>query len=274
MTLIKNKFSLNLICLIAGVCIFSSIFLWAGKKGSDNASESSNKLPAPTKVEQLSSAPISLSGRMKIQTQDDMKSRIAASNPGSYSFIKDAPILGYRISGSRFEDIPAEIRKHMGDVDKTKYTEEYLEANIGSIIALQMKDKTMPDFYIIGKDTFVKKYKIVSVKEFESKNAKLRGRLSNIEGMDGLINSGDYNIVGALKTVPVKMIKMSEIGYAIEDEVTIQSPWGEQTKPAGRNAYLVFNKGKNQYYMVNSEKTGNPINYTPQILPLKKTFRK
>ena len=57
------------------------------------------------------------------------------------------------------------------------------------------------------------------------------------------------------------MIKMSEIGYPIEAEVRIQSPWGEQTKPAVKEAYLVFDEGQNQYYMVNTDDHGNPISY-------------
>jgi hypothetical protein len=67
-----------------------------------------------------------------------------------YSFVKDLPILAYRIASAKFSDIPVSIGSVLGAVDSTKYTEEYLSQNIGSVIALQMNgDK--PDFYVIGK---------------------------------------------------------------------------------------------------------------------------
>ncbi|MFA5143447.1 MAG: hypothetical protein WC522_04685 [Candidatus Omnitrophota bacterium] len=198
-----------------------------------------------------------------VQSQDTLKMMIAASSPASYGFVKDAPILGYRITSDRFEDLPEQIRSRIGAVDQTKYTPEYLRANMGSIIALQVKDDGTADFYIVGKDTFDKKYKLVAASEVGTKNKKLFGKVTAIEGMKALVESGNANIVGALKTVPVQMTKMSEIGYATGAEAVIQSPWGEQTKPAGQDAYLVFDEGQDMYYMVNSDTNGLPISYVP-----------
>jgi len=195
------------------------------------------------------------------QDQETVKMAVAQSTPKVYGFIKDAPILGYRITSSKFEDLPAAIRDRIGEVDQTKYTEEYLAANIGSIIALQMNGD-QADFYVVGKDTFDKKYRTVGAAEVGTKNAKLMGRLQTVAGIQGLVET-DPNVVGALKTVPVQMVRMSEVGYKVEDQVTIQSPWGEQTKPAGQDGFLVFDESKDQYYMVNQGQDGNPISYVP-----------
>ncbi|MFH1505477.1 MAG: hypothetical protein ABIE94_00630, partial [archaeon] len=197
--------------------------------------------------------------------QDTLRGRITYHEARTYGFVKDAPIMAYRITSDRFEDIPEEIRRHIGAVDRTKYTQEYLRQNIGSVIALQM-DGDKPDFYIIGKDTFDKKYRLVASAEVGQKNAKLMGRLEGVDGMKALVASGNANIVGVLKTVPVPMIRMSEIGYDTAEEVVIQSPWGEQTKPAGQDAFLVFDEGQDMYYMVNSDAEGNPLSYVPETV--------
>ena len=206
------------------------------------------------------------SSPVAIQTQDAMRQRINESTP-RHGFIKDAPILAWRITSTSFEDIPEVIRRHIGEVDKTKYSQEYLATNLGSVLALQMNgDK--PDFYIIGKDTFDKKYKVVPASEVETKNKKVFTKLQGVEGMVALISSGDEHLVGALKTVPVQMVQMSEIGYPVAVAVTIQSPWGEQTKPADKDAYLVFDESQNQYYMVNTDDAGNPLSYVPASSPI------
>jgi len=196
------------------------------------------------------------------QAQDTLQSRIAANNPTSHEFIKDAPIMAYRITSDRFEDIPEAIRMHLGATDQTQYTPEYLAANLGSVLALQM-DGDKPDFYIVGKSTFDEKYEVVPAGDVGVKNPKLLGKLQGVERIAALVDSGDEHLVGALKTVPVQMVKMSEIMYPVETEVTIESPWGEQTKPAGQDAYLVFDEGKDMYYMVNSDEAGNPLSYVP-----------
>lgn len=151
---------------------------------------------------------------------------------------------------------------HLGDVDHTKYTQEYLAENIGSVVALQMNSED-PDFYIIGKSVFDTKYEIVDVENVISKNAKLVGRLGNVPEVLELLEQRDASLVGALKSVPVEMITFSDIGYETVDQVIIQSPWGEQTKPANQEGFLVFDSSENQYYMVNQGEDGNPIGYIP-----------
>ena len=81
----------------------------------------------------------------EVQSQAELQSRIDANHPGKTGFVKDCPILGWSIKTNQFEDIPEAIRVHLGEVDQTKYTEEYLAENIGSIVALQMNGDE-PDF--------------------------------------------------------------------------------------------------------------------------------
>lgn len=196
---------------------------------------------------------------LSIQTQEMMTDRVVRANPVKHSFIKDAPILGYRIVSGRWEDIPESIRTHLGSMDQTKYPPGYLEANIGSIIGLQMNGD-QPDFYIVGKGTFEDQYRVVDVNEVRAKNGEVFGKLTAVQGVGDLISGNDPNLIGALKTTPVEMIKMSEIGYPVEEPVTIQPPsGGERTKPAGQDAYLVLRGEK--YSMANINDRGNPIGY-------------
>lgn len=193
--------------------------------------------------------------------QPVLKANVDAAKPNLHRFVKDVPILGYRITSDRFADLPEIIQKHLGAVDRTKYTPEYLRQNIGSVIALQMNG-AVPDFYVIGKETYTTKYKAVPPAEVGAKNAKLLKGLASVEGVSSLLNAGDPNVVGVLKTVPVEMVRMSEVNYPVEKSITIESPWGAQTKPAGQDGYLVFDGSKGQYYMVNVDAAGLPINYT------------
>ena len=197
-----------------------------------------------------------------VQSQAELQSRIDVNNPGKSGFVKDRPILGWSIKTDQFDDIPEAIRMHLGDVDQTKYTQEYLAENVGSIVALQMNGEA-PDFYIIGKSVFDAKYEVVDVENVISKNAKLVGHLDNVPEVIELLEQRDASLVGALKSVPVEMITFSDIGYETVDQVIIQSPWGEQTKPANQEGFLVFDSSENQYYMVNQGEDGNPIGYIP-----------
>lgn len=197
-----------------------------------------------------------------VQSQAELNNRIKKTNPVKYGFVKDLPILGWSITSNRFEDLPEAIRVYLGDVDQTKYTKEYLGKNVGSVVALQMS-KTGPDFYIIGKQVFDSKYEIVDVANVINKNSKLIKRLKNAPIILKMLENRNPALVGALKIAPVEMIKLSEIGYAISEQVVIQSPWGEQTKTAGQEGFLVFDESQNQYYMVNQDEDGNPINYVP-----------
>ncbi len=193
-----------------------------------------------------------------IQSKQLLIDLVAKINPKKDVFIKDTPTIGFKITSSRFEDIPSAIRDHLGGVDQTTYTPEYLEKNIGSVISLQVNgDK--PDFYVIGKSTFDSKYKPATLEQVQAKNKKYFDKL------DGHIGAllGDANVIAVLKVAPVEMVSMLDIGFKKEDKITIESPWGEQTKPAGQDAYLVLDSS-NQYYMVNVDPHGLPISYIPQ----------
>ena len=197
-----------------------------------------------------------------VQSQEEIQQRIAEQDPGVFEFVKDRPILGWLISSGNFEDIPEAIRTNLGGIDQTKYSEEYLVENIGSIVALQMSSEK-PDFYIIGKVVFDEKYEIVDVQNVVDKNSKLISRLENVPDVLAMLTERNASIVGALKSVPVEMIKFSDIGYGTSETVTINSPWGEQTKPSDQEGFLVWDSSENQYYMVNEGDDGNPLGYVP-----------
>lgn len=191
-------------------------------------------------------------------SKDTLIASIDQKKPIKQMFIKDAPTLAYRIKSDRFEDLPEEIRKNIGSVDQTKYTKDYLKQNIGSVIALQM-DGDKPDFYVIGKDTFDAKYASATLDDVVKKNSKYFGKVQG--PLASVIGKKDGDLIAVLKTTPTDMIKMSDLGYDLKSEVTIESPWGAQTKPAGKDAFLVWDDSKKQYYMVNSGDNGLPLSY-------------
>ena len=199
---------------------------------------------------------------VEVRTQAELRDRIANSNPTMTAYIKDRPILGWTLDSGQIENLPEAIQSALGSVDKTGYTPEYLAENIGSIVALQMTGSG-PDFYIIGKETFDSSYQTVEVEQVIEKNQKLIGRLEGVPEVMELLNSRHPSIVGALKTVPVDMIRFSDIGYGIDETITIQAPWGEQTKPAGKEGFLIFDTSEDQYYMVNQGEDSNPLTYIP-----------
>lgn len=201
----------------------------------------------------------------EIQTQTQINALIKSFQPQRLKFIKDRPIPGLVLTVSSFSGLPGVVQKYLGQTDATKYTDEYIVVNRGSIVALQM-DGDKPDFYIIGIDTYTNKYSPVPLEDVARKNAKLWKALNENSEVKGLF--ADYaekkvDLVGALKTQPVAMIKMSDIGYLIQEEILIQSPWGGQTKPAGQDAYLTYDDSKQQFYMVNVDEKGLPIGYIP-----------
>ncbi|MES0879759.1 hypothetical protein [Roseibium sp. SCP14] len=195
-----------------------------------------------------------------VQNQETLAARVSEHSPAKEPYIKDRPILGWTLSGDSLQDIPGPIRDVLGSTDATKYDDAYVAANKGSIVALQMR-KDGPDFYIIGKETFDGKYTVVALEEVAAKNSRLMERL--IPEVKAMYDAKTEGLVGALKTVPVEMIRTSAIGYSNDAPLTIQAPWGEQTKPEGQDAFLVWDTGENQYYMVNQDETGLPISYIP-----------
>ncbi|KZK91485.1 hypothetical protein PsAD46_01710 [Pseudovibrio sp. Ad46] len=208
------------------------------------------------------SAPLAASAQDDVQSQAELTARVEKHAPAKELYIKDRPILGWKITGDTLADLPEAIRDPLGSVDSTSYDDAYIAKNIGSVVALQMS-KTGPDFYVIGKETFTSKYEMVGLEEVAAKNTRLVKRLDMAPEVLALFNAKDAGLTGALKTVPVEMVRMSAIGYAPAAEVIIQSPWGTQTKPADQDGFLVFDSGENQYYMVNQGANGNPSSYVP-----------
>ncbi|MGR3802659.1 hypothetical protein [Marinibacterium profundimaris] len=198
----------------------------------------------------------------QVQTQDDIAAHVSAAEPAKQSFIKDQPILGWTLTGDDMAALPDVIRENLGGVDGTGYDAAYLAENKGSIVALQMTGSG-PDFYIIGLPTFRDSYVAVPLDEVAEKNGRLVERLEMVPELAAMFDARDPSLVGALKSVPVEMIAMSDAGYDIAQEVTIQAPWGTQTKPAGQEAFLVYDTGESQYYMVNSGPDGLPLSYVP-----------
>ena len=182
--------------------------------------------------------------------------------PRVLNFVKDKPIAGYEIRATSFAKFHPIVQKYLGKTDTTAYTDAYIKSNRGSIVALQMNG-TEPDFYIIGMDTWKSQYQPVPFKNVVTKNPKLWKALNEHAEVCKLLKDKTARIIGALKTTVVDMIRMSDIGYPVDAEIMIQSPWGGQTKPAGQDAFLVFDGSKNQYYMVNIDEKGLPISYIP-----------
>ena len=198
----------------------------------------------------------------EVQTQSMIAERVSQHNPAAEAYVKDLPILGWKLTSDQFEDIPDAIRSNLGSVDDTGYDQAYLAQNTGSIIALQF-NKEGPDFYIIGKDTFDEKYELVPLEDIAAKNTRLIERLDLAPEVKAMFEDQTQGMVGALKTTPVEMLRVSALGYATDDALTIQAPWGEQTKPEGADAFLVWDSGENQYYIVNADSDGLPSSYVP-----------
>ena len=197
-----------------------------------------------------------------VVTQEALKAAVAAHAPAKTAFIKDQPILAWTLSSDRVEDLPEAIRDALGDVDQTGYAPEYLARNIGSVIALQMEDDG-PDFYVIGKSTFESDYATVPVEEVAEKNARLVERLDMLPEVKALFEARDPSMTAVRKTTEVEMIRMSDIGLSTDREITIASLWGEQSKPAGQDGFLVHTEERDQYYLVNEGDDGLPLSYVP-----------
>ncbi|WP_282120797.1 hypothetical protein [Ruegeria atlantica] len=197
-----------------------------------------------------------------VQTQTMISERVSQHNPAPEAYIKDRPILGWQLTSDDFDAIPDAIRENLGSVDGTSYDQAYLTENVGSIIALQFR-KDGPDFYIIGKSTYDAAYELVSLDDVAAKNTRLIERLDMAPAVKAMFEDQTPGIVGALKTTPVEMLRMSDLGYATGEALTIQAPWGKQTKPEGADAFLVWDGGENQYYMVNADDDGLPSSYVP-----------
>lgn len=197
---------------------------------------------------------------VRIESQGAIAGRITEQTP-RHRFVKDAPTLGYRITSGKPEDLPEAVRGLLGKMDATNYAD--LTPYIGSIVNLQMADAASPDFYPVGTGIFTEEYVPSSLEEVAARNGEYLKRVSGVLG--ALMEKGDPNLVAVLKTVPEPMVKMSEIGYPVAEEVLISVERGTgfvtQSKPAGRDAYLAHD-GK-QWYMINLDDRGLPASYVP-----------
>lgn len=226
-----------------------------------NAEELIHKLAGDAPTEYL--RPMTAHASRPLVLKDELIRAAEKGQPTKLQFVKDAPLLGYRIKSDRFEDIPEVIQRHMGAVDQTKYApkyRQYLQENMGSIIALQINGD-QADFYIIGKQTYLTQYTLVPIIQVATQNATYYQKLQAL--IPQIIAQPKTGLVGILKTKPVEMIRLSDLGYPVNQEISIESPWGTQTKPANADAFLVWDEGKKQYYMVNAAPDGNPIAYVP-----------
>ena len=207
-------------------------------------------------------APAAKAQAADVQSQAELQSRVAKHKPAAQRFVKKKPVVGWLLTSDQIDDIPAAIRAKLGDVDKTKYDQAYLAENKGSIIALQM-DGDKPDFYIIGKSTYETKYEPVEAAAALKQNPALAAWLAAQPELSDKVASAKDAIVGARKSKRVEMIRLSALGYKPAMPVTIQSPWGEQSKPAGQDAYLASDDSSGQYYLINQDESGNPLSYEP-----------
>ncbi len=210
----------------------------------------------------LPAAKLSEAELAKVQSAADIARFVKEANPEKHLFVKDAPVIGYKITSDNFEDIPEAIRKHLISTDQKPYTKKYLQENQGSVIALQMNG-TKPDFYIIGKETYEAEYAASSMAEVAAKNGKYNESLR--PHIAGLASGRDPNLVAVLKTKPTELIKMTDLGFPLDRRVVAQSPWGEPVKPIGQDAYLAWDKRKQMYYMVNVGEDGLPLHYQPSV---------
>lgn len=207
-------------------------------------------------------APSASAQSAQVQTQAELQSRIAARKPAAQRFVKDKPLVGWVLKSDRFEDIPKAIREHLGDVDQTNYTQGYLKENQGTIIALQMDDDK-PDFYIIKKVAFDADYSEVEAAVAFKRNPALVAWMQTEPELENMLKAGTDALVGARKSVRVEMFKLSALGYEVDKPVTIQSPWGKQSKPAGEEAYLALDRASGEYYLINQDDEGYPLSYVP-----------
>ena len=211
----------------------------------------------------------------EVQSRGDMLNRIAQRLTIAEEYNK-VPYLGYKITSTNIDDYPKLIQEaiinKLGAVDNTKYT-SYLAENVGSAFSIQYKKDGTPDFYIIGKDDYNSDgYQKISPLEVERDNRKLVDTFKSNPEFAALFDAQDENIVGILKTEKIKLFRMSDLGYSIDDLVRIMPEWNwPQDKPAGQDAWLVINENANPY-MVNADvaegetydpETTLPINYVP-----------
>jgi hypothetical protein len=144
----------------------------------------------------------------------------------------------------------------MGGLDKANYPnkDEYLRANFGGAMSLQVAHGKL-DAYPIPPGQYASNYKAVPLEEMVSKNPKNAAALSEMLGDLRSI----AGVCGALKTVPTEMVLASDLGFPVGRLLKIEAPWGgDQTKDAGKEAYLVACE---KPYLINLDESGLPVAY-------------
>jgi hypothetical protein len=192
--------------------------------------------------------------------QPQLKALLANPDIKKAKFVKNVPIAVYPLDEASLSAMPSLLLAEIGALDQATYgdTETFLKANFGGVVALQVAFGKL-DAYPIPPDQYVSNYKSVSLQEVLTKN------ISAAEGLSRIL--GDLNtipgICGVLKIVPTEMVLASDIGFKVEDLLTIEAPWGgEQTKAAGTEAYLVACDAP---YLINLNETGLPVAYIPVV---------
>jgi hypothetical protein len=171
-------------------------------------------------------------------------------------FVKNVPIAVYPLNAESLASMPPLILEGMGKIDEATYPNKdaYLNTNFGGAMALQVADGKL-DAYPIPPEQYRSNYRVVSLEEMQTKNPKNAAALSGILGDLSTIPG----VCGALKLVPTEMVLASDLGFPVKDLLKIEAPWGgDQTKHAGKDAYLVVCDAP---YLINLEESGLPVAY-------------
>jgi hypothetical protein len=170
--------------------------------------------------------------------------------------VKNVPIAVYPLNAESLASMPSIIFEGMGELDKATYPSKdaFLKSNCGGAMALQIAHGKL-DAYPIPPDQYVANYNAVSLEEMQTKNPKSAAALSEI--FSDL--SDVLGVCGAFKTVPTEMVLASDLGFPVENLLKIDAPWGgDQTKDAGKEAYLVVCDAP---YLINLDESGLPVAY-------------
>ncbi len=186
-----------------------------------------------------------------------LRQLIDSSNPTRHSFVKNAPIYVLRVRD--FDSIPEFIRQHLGSLDQTSYSEQALADRLGGVIVLQMNNGA-PDFYPVTAEAFSERYRVVDRQQVLFLNPKLDKALRTSPEIVAALENSQLEILGALRTRPVTMVRSSDLGYPLEMRLEIDAPWGgTQVRSDGQDAYIVVG---DEIYMVNLDpETGLPAGY-------------
>jgi hypothetical protein len=203
----------------------------------------------PSQAIQLRKAPVS---------QRQIRELLADPGVATAKFVKSVPTVVYPLDEASLAAMPALLLAELGTFDKAMHSdkEAFLKANIGGAVALQVAFGKL-DAYPIPPDQYLSNYKVVSLEEVSTKNKNDAEALSRILGDLSTIPG----VCGALKMVPTDMVLASDVGFRVEDLLTIEAPWGgEHTKDAGTEAYLVVCDAP---YLINLDESGLPTAYIP-----------